>query len=739
MYLSKHSIVYSLLLVSCTISGSGFKKIDELMKRGIQEKVFPGGVALICHRGTTVFHKAFGHYTYEAHSPKITTHTLFDVASLTKLMTATSAMILSDADRLSLNDPVCRYLPDFAAEGKNKICIHHLLTHTSGLDDKAILTSKPGDNLTAFICASKPCSKAGTKFLYNDSDMLILQAVIEKIGEKPFDVFVQKNILDPLALRATTFNPPHAKKCAPTRVNAPGRTALVQGTVDDDRAFIAGGVAGHAGLFSTAQDFAQYMLMILHDGMHEEKQLIQPQTVRQWTASQCDFTHQDEKGHRGYGFEIGRHLSSQAFGHFGWSGTSVWADKDLDLVCVLFTNSIHPSYDGREKMKAFRVEFHDAVVNIVAPPKKILTGAEQGELYLPLLQNKRVGILTNHTACIGKTHLVDKLRAEKIKISTIFTPEHGFRGTADAEIVINNSVDKKTGIPLVSLYGTKKKPTKEDLQNVDILLFDIQDVGARFYTYISSLQYLMEAAAEQNIPLIILDRPNPNGFYVDGPICEVKSFVGMQPIPIVHGMTVGEYAQMLNGERWLTNKLSCKLTIIPCKNYTHKELYSLPIFPSPNLKTMNAIYLYPSLCLFEGTKMSVGHGTDRPFERFGHPTFPHTLASFVPHTSTNKPNSNHLKYADTACYGYNLVDSEKNTLKKLNNKLNITWLQKAYRLYEDKEHFFTKFFPCLAGNKQLAEQIRTGVSEKDIRASWQPALNNFKKIRKIYLLYKDFE
>lgn len=344
--------------------------------------------------------------------------------------------------------------------------------------------------------------------------------------------------------------------------------------------------------------------------------------------------------------------------------------------------------------------------------KKIIVGAEREELYLPALQKKRVALVTNHTACVGKTHIVDKLRKKKITITKIFAPEHGFRGQAAPGAHQKDAIDEQTGIPLISLYGKKTKPTAEDLKDVDILIFDIQDVGARFYTYISTLQYVMEAAAEYKKPLIILDRPNPNGFYVDGPICEFFSFVGKQPIPLVHGMTIGEYAQMLNGQGWLSNSCTCNLAVIPCKNYTHTDLYRLPIAPSPNLQTMNAIYLYPSLCLFEGTPISVGRGTKHPFECLSHPQFPRTIL---------------------------LVDSTRNTRAKLNKQINIAWLKHIYEIYPDKEHFFKKFFTNLAGTTKLAEQIRTGMPEPEIRASWQPGLETFKKIRKKYLLYPDFE
>lgn len=367
------------------------------------------------------------------------------------------------------------------------------------------------------------------------------------------------------------------------------------------------------------------------------------------------------------------------------------------------------------------------------------TGAEQMENYLPLLKGKRIALLVNQTARVGKQHLVDTLLSLHVQITKIFSPEHGFRGNADAGEPVNNSRDEQTGLPIVSLYGTHHKPSKEDLQEVDLLIYDIQDVGARFYTYISSLQELMEAAAENNIPLLILDRPNPNGFYTDGPVLDktFTSFVGMQRVPIVHGMTVGEYAQMLNGEHWLSNpKWQCELTVIACQHYTHKTLYQLPVKPSPNLPNMAAIYLYPSLCLFEGTALSIGRGTDKPFQVFGHPSLPKDLYAFTPRSL---PGAKHPPLLNQTCYGYNLSDTVAALLKKPPHHIQLQWILQAYRLFPEKEKFFNNYFNKLAGNDQLIRQIQNGASEEEIRQSWEPALRHFKKIRKKYLLYPDFE
>lgn len=369
----------------------------------------------------------------------------------------------------------------------------------------------------------------------------------------------------------------------------------------------------------------------------------------------------------------------------------------------------------------------------------IQPGAAQLHKYLPLLKHKRVGVFANHASMIGNHHLVDELIRHHIKVVKIFAPEHGFRGNEDNKI--KDSVDKCTGIPIVSLYGKKRKPTGSDLKNVDLLVFDIQDVGVRFYTYISSLQLFMEAAVEHKKPLIILDRPNPNGFYVDGPILDrkYKSFTGAQPIPIVYGMTMGEYAKMLVGEEWLDVKPKSRaqdlqLTIIPCIHYTHNSLYVPPIKPSPNLPNIQSIYLYPSIGLMEATAMSVGRGTHYPFQVYGHPCLP-THFCFIPHCVVCGATP---RFYQKICHGWDLRGSPHQVFHRVDHKLQIKYLLRAYYLFRDKDHFF-KGFAAAAGNDLLEKQIRMGMTEKNIRKSWEKPLKTFKIIRKKYLLYPDFE
>lgn len=367
---------------------------------------------------------------------------------------------------------------------------------------------------------------------------------------------------------------------------------------------------------------------------------------------------------------------------------------------------------------------------------QLKVGAERTEQYLPLLKGKTVALVVNPTSVIKNTHLVDSLKSLGVNIKTIFAPEHGFRGNQEAGAHIQSGIDTKTKLPITSLYGSNKKPSKESLQGVDIVLFDIQDVGARFYTYISTLHYIMEACAENKIPLLVLDRPNPNGHYVDGPVLDpkFKSFVGMHQVPVVHGMTVAEYAQMINGEKWLPNALQCELYIVECTNYTHHTMYSLPIKPSPNLPTMEAIYLYPSLCFFEGTDISVGRGTEKPFQIIGKPNFTKGDYEFTPKSISGV--SENPKYNGQKCKGIDLTEFG-NSYMPINEALYLTWLIDFYKESSNKEKFFTAFFDKLAGTDQLRKQIIAGKSEQEIQKSWEPELSNFKKTRKKYLLYAE--
>lgn len=426
---------------------------------------------------------------------------------------------------------------------------------------------------------------------------------------------------------------------------------------------------------------------------------------------------------------------------------------------------------------------------------QVRPGAERLNQYLPLLEGKRVGLFANQTSRIGEKHLVDALLENGVKVTVIFGPEHGFRGKADAGEKVGNSIDDQTGIPIISLYGSKRRPDQKDLNEVDILLFDIQDVGVRFYTFISSLEEFMLSAIEFKKPLIVLDRPNPNGHYVDGPVLDTRyrSFVGRQPVPIVYGLTIGEYATLLLGENWIDlekirsnapaiapasitpmaqegdagkvsdgQKVSLyvddintteiqlendqfKLVVITCENYDHQTRYPLPVKPSPNLPTIQSIYLYPFTCLFEGTALSEGRGTDKPFQVFGHPDLPKTLFAFTPNPNDGAKSSKHY---GKKCYGWDLSGTPEQVYKLVNGRVQLKWLLQAYQQFPKKDSFFLlpksdkmeeSFFTKLAGNNELWQQIKKGMSEAQIRATWEPKLTQYKATRKKYLLYKDFE
>ena len=417
------------------------------------------------------------------------------------------------------------------------------------------------------------------------------------------------------------------------------------------------------------------------------------------------------------------------------------------LVMMVACNSVKSKVENRKphaKSEA-QAKSHKSKVE---DDRRIYTGADNYTAYMPLLKDKKVGVVTNQTGIVtyketystevthGKAvhdvtvSVVDYLIMKKVDVKKIYAPEHGFRGTADAGELIKDGKDTKTGLPIISLYGNNKKPKPEQLAGIDVLVFDLQDVGARFYTYISSLHYIMEACAEANISLIILDRPNPNGSIVDGPTLEKEhtSFVGMHEIPAMHGMTIGEYGKMINGEKWLKNGVQCGLTVIPCLNYKRDMPYSLPVKPSPNLPNDQAINLYASLCFFEGTNVSLGRGTNKQFQIYGSPDLPNTGFSFTP-----MPNEGAKEppLKGIVCYGEDLSKAPKV------KRLELKWLMKAYAETKDKSKFFIPFFTKLAGTKTLQQQIEAGKSEAEIRKSWEPGLAKFKAMRKQYLIYAE--
>lgn len=364
----------------------------------------------------------------------------------------------------------------------------------------------------------------------------------------------------------------------------------------------------------------------------------------------------------------------------------------------------------------------------------VTPGIEDFAGYEAQLKGKRVAIVANQTSVVDGGHSVDFLRERGVSLVKIFCPEHGFRGDVDAGESVGDYTDKKTGLPVVSLYGKKKKPLPEDLKGVEVMIFDMQDVGVRFYTYLSTLHYVLEACAERNIPVLVADRPNPNAFYIDGPVLEMKhtSFIGMHPVPIVYGMTIGEYAQMINGEGWLAGGVKCALTVLPCRGWTREMTMELPVKPSPNLPNKESVMLYPSTCLFEGTVVNEGRGTYTPFQVFGHPDLKNMPYSYTPVSIDGM--SKTPKCLGKKCFGMKL-DNQYDVVKN-SRRIHLEWLLSAYRNYSGKEAFFIPFFEKLTGTDQLRKDIVAGKSEEEIRRSWQPGLERFKQVRVKYLIYK---
>ncbi len=369
----------------------------------------------------------------------------------------------------------------------------------------------------------------------------------------------------------------------------------------------------------------------------------------------------------------------------------------------------------------------------------VIPGAYQTEVYFPILEDKRIAVVGNHTSTVGDTHLVDTLLSSGFNVVRIFSPEHGFRGTAADGEYIDDGKDKNTGLPVISLYGENRRPQPQYIEDLDLIIFDIQDVGVRFYTYISTMTYVIEEAAKKGLPVMILDRPNPNGHYVDGPVLEPEfsSFVGLHPVPVVHGMTVGEYALMVNGEGWLKDELYADIEVIKVANYCHSTPYEVCVSPSPNLPNMTAIYLYPSLCFFEGTQISVGRGTEKPFQVFGHPELPTEKYSylFTPKSISASPNPPQL---NRNCFGKDLSKTNPDSIRA-KGFIDLTYLIDAYKNFPDKDTFFNNYFERLAGTGKLRKQIIKGIAIEEIRQSWEKDIESFKKIRKKYLLYNDFE
>ena len=614
-------------------------RIDQAVARSIDEGNMAGCVVLIGRREGIVFEKAYGHRSIEPEKEEMTTDTVFDMASLTKpVATATSIMLLVERGQLKLGDKVAKYVPDFARNGKEDITIEQLLVHSSGLipDNPMADFEKGWESAAAKVSDLKPLYKPGTAFKYSDNNFILLGKIVEAVSGKPLSEFAKEEIFAKLGMNESGYLPSRELQARSASTEKTDGKRL-KGTVHDPRAAKMDGVAGHAGLFSTAQDMAIYATMMLQDGRYGDAQVLAIDTLKDMTT-----TRDVGNNKRGLGWDMGsvysrnrgRGMSDRAFGHGGFTGTAMWIDPGLDLYVIFMSNRLHPDGVGEVNSLAGRIGSYAAAAvtdnqNESSNSKTPNVGAVRLGIDVlerdnfKLLDGKRVGLITNHTGVdsTGKT-TIDLLHdAPNVELVALFSPEHGIRGELDVSN-IDDTVDEKTGVPVYSLYGKSRKPSKEQMEKIDVLVFDIQDIGARFYTYTSTMGLGMEAAAEAWKKFVVLDRPNPiGGEIIEGPLLDEggESFVAHHRLPVRHGMTIGELARMFAAER----KLDVDMTIVEMQGWK-RNMYLFDTglewkTPSPNMRSLRAAVLYPGIGMMEFTNISVGRGTDTPFELMGAP------------------------------------------------------------------------------------------------------------------------
>ncbi|AGA27145.1 hypothetical protein Sinac_2853 [Singulisphaera acidiphila DSM 18658] len=743
-------------------------RIDQAVERAIKRKEVPGAVVLVGRRGKVAYVKAYGQRTVEPTATAMTRDTIFDMASLTKpVATATSVMRLVEQGKIKLGDSIVTYLPEFDNHDKKAITVEHLLRHRTGLiADNPIADYADGsEKAWERIAALKPNSPPNERFLYSDVNYLVLGRLVERVSGKPLDQFARETIFEPLGMTDSRFAPlvegtkPNPaidlERCAPTEKEAGN---WVHGVVHDPRARALGGVAGHAGLFSTADDVAIYAQMLLDGGKGPDgKAILAPETVQ----AMLDPGNTPPRQRRGLGWDIetpfshprGRGFGQGSFGHTGFTGTSIWIDPATQTFVIILTSRLQ--LGSKANTAPIRSEVATlASAAILDRPKD----AKPSETHLhPVdcgidvlvkskferLRGKRVGLVTNHT---GKTKdgvpTIDVLaNAPEVKLVALFSPEHGIRGLVDAEV--GDSKDEKTGLPILSLYGKSRKPSKENLAGIDILVYDIQDVGVRFYTYISTLGLVLEAAKENGIPIVVLDRPNPiGGVEVSGPVRDdgFEAFIAHHAIPVRHGMTVGELARLFNTER----KIGADLQVIACEGWQRKDLFDWTGLtwtnPSPNMRSLNEALIYPGVGLLEATNLATGRGTDTPFERLGAPwidarEFSAALngrglpgVRFVPNNFTPKER----QYAGKECGGVQIFITSRDQFDPL--ALGIELAVVLRELYPERwEHDgFLKFI----ADRATYDALLKGENGQAIRTLWDAELAQFRTIREQYLLYK---
>ncbi|HEY0079971.1 MAG TPA: exo-beta-N-acetylmuramidase NamZ domain-containing protein [Pyrinomonadaceae bacterium] len=795
---------------SVGLSAERLSRIDEAMRESIERREVGGAVVLVGRRGRVVWRKAYGSRAVVPAREAMTVDTIFDLASLTKVLaTATSVMILVERGRLRLADPVVRYIPELAGEGRERITVEHLLTHRAGYAPDFDLRERWTGYEEALkrLYTERLKHAPGTRFVYSDIGLIALGEVVRRASGEPLDTFARKNIFEPLRMRETTFNPSPtlSARIAPTETRSAMLTYLggqgasageegermMRGEVHDPTANRMGGVAGHAGLFSTADDLALYCQMILGGGQLGGVRILSPMGVAAMTKPRAV----SETGEaRGLGWDIASTFSTNrgdlypagSFGHTGFTGTSVWLDPATETFVVFLSNRVHPEGKGdvsalrgriasivaasvmdtsveraREESGRFASELLTELARLTATAEsaralqtsagagavadaEVLTGIDVLERDgFKQLAGLRVGLITNHTGRdrAGR-QTIDALReAPGVRLVALFSPEHGIRGASDENV--SDSKDEKTGLPIYSLYGEMRRPRAEQLKDLDALVFDVQDIGTRFYTYISTLGHVMEEAARARVPVFVLDRPNPiGGTETEGPIADEDrlSFTSYHPIPVRHGMTVGELAQLFNEQR----KIGCDLRVVRMENWRRSMWLDatglLWVNPSPNMRSLNQATLYPGVGLLETTNVSVGRGTDTPFEIIGAPWLDgRRLAAhlnarnlpgirFVPVRFTPKASV----FKGEECGGVNLIVTDRARFSPVRTGIEIAHALR--RLYPSD--WKADDYLRLLANADTLERLKRGDAPDDIIRAWQPRLEEFRRARASVLLYR---
>jgi uncharacterized protein YbbC (DUF1343 family)/CubicO group peptidase (beta-lactamase class C family) len=799
---------------SVGMSSERLAKIDEAVLASIERKETPGAVVLVARKGRIVYRKAFGDRAIEPKREPMTVDTIFDLASLTKIVaTATSIMILVERGRVSLADPVMHYIPEFGKNGKERITVEQLMTHRAGLppdNEIADYVGKTVDPLP-MIYELRPSYEPGTRFVYSDVGFIVAAEIVRRVSAKPIDRFARENIYMPLGMNDTWFNDPEVLKVlrnipaavrpdsahldfsnefyaweariertAPTE-NREGR--WMRGEVHDPRAYEMGGVAGHAGLFSTADDLAIFCQMILNKGEYNGTRILAPYSIERMVSAQTLPTSQM----RGIGWDINTSYTSNrgdlfpvgTFGHTGFTGTSIWLDPASEISVVLLTNRVHPNGKGDvTRLRSFVASIvagaiteppHAPVLShlnspptyVDAPRAVITRGVPSGPLHPVLtgidvlerdgfkqLEGRRIGLITNHTGRdrAGRSTIDVLAAAKNIKLVALFSPEHGLRGIEDANVA--DTRDEKTGLPVYSLYEKdRRRPGPDTLKDIDTLVFDIQDVGARFYTYPATCGYAMEAAAKNKIKFVVLDRPNPiNGYDIEGPVADRElteqpsySFTSYHPVPVRYGMTIGELAMLFNSER----KIGADLTVIKMEGWRRADFFDGTaltwVNPSPNMRSLTEALLYPGIGLLETTNLSVGRGTDTPFEVIGAPWLDgQKLAEalnraglagvrFVPVKFTPKSS----KFANEECSGVNVVVTDRGAFRPVATGVEIAYQLNLLHSGTWKVDDFVR----LLANRAALAALKEGKTASQIAATWQDGLAQFARIRQKYLLY----